>query len=407
MSPFPTSDLGVVRDLAARCFELATSEEYEARRRRWRDVNERRKPDRAPVWCRPAGVWRELVPPESLACTDTSCRQVELVLRQHLYKDWVGDDHIFDPWWSVPVRWRSDPPDPWGVRLGPQVASTSLGGFRYDPPLKTPEDFELVTVPQFWPDMESTERLASQMTDLLGEVMPVRVTCAPPLAPTLGTYLEKLRGMGPLMEDLAFRPHLIHRLMAKLTEGVLGGLRVAEDSGLLSANNTEPMICSDPVEGGEADGRVALRNLWSGANSQEFDQISPAMTEEFLLNYQKPLFQQFGAVWYGCCENLTHKIAAVLRIPNLRVFVCSAWTDLDRVIEACDGKHTIMWRQSAAAVVFPDDLEPIRRHLDEGLRKLHGHSYQVVLRELETLQGHPNRLREWASLAKELAARWA
>jgi hypothetical protein len=58
-------------------------------------------------------------------------------------------------------------------------------------------------------------------------------------------------------------------------------------------------------------------------------------------------------------------------------------------------------------VVFPDDLEPIRRHLDEGLRKLHGHSYQVVLRELETLQGHPNRLREWASLAKELAARWA
>jgi hypothetical protein len=97
----------------------------------------------------------------------------------------------------------------------------------------------------------------------------------------------------------------------------------------------------------------------------------------------------------------------VLRIPNLRVFVSSAWTDLDRVIEACGTRYTIMWRQSAAAVIFPDDLEPIRRHLDEGLRKLQGHHTQIVLREVETLHGHPNRIREWAQLAIELAGKYA
>ncbi|MBM3500846.1 MAG: hypothetical protein FJX74_19480, partial [Armatimonadetes bacterium] len=62
MAAFPDNDVRIVRDLARQVMELAVSEEYEARRRRWRDVNERRKPDRAPVWCRPAAVWSEILP---------------------------------------------------------------------------------------------------------------------------------------------------------------------------------------------------------------------------------------------------------------------------------------------------------------------------------------------------------
>jgi hypothetical protein len=237
--------------------------------------------------------------------------------------------------------------------------------------------------------------------------MPVKLVCAPPLAPTLGTYLDQLRGMAPMLEDLAFRPERVHRAMAKLTEGVLRALRVAEGTGQLTTNHHEPMFCSDPVNGAPPEGQVKLTNLWTAANSQEFQEVSPRMQEEFLLNYQTPIFQQFGAVQYGCCEDLTRKIDSVLRIPNLRVFVSSAWTDLDRVIEACATRCTIMWRQSAAAVVFPDDLAPIRRHLEEGMRKLQGCRYQVVLREVETLQGHPQRLREWAQLGIEMAERFA
>jgi hypothetical protein len=403
----PPADIAVVRSLATRCMELAASDVYEARRRRWRDVNERRKPDRAPVWCRPARVWRDLIPDSSLQCKDPFARSVETTFLQHLYKDWVGDDHIFDPWWEVPARWGCDREHPWGLPLARQVGSTDLGGFHYDPPIKDEADYDRLRVPAFAYDPRATEDAASRVSDLLGEAMPVRVAVAPALGPTLGTYLEKLRGMAPLMNDLAFCPHRVHRAMATITEGVLAACRVAEDTGLLTPNHTAPMVCSDAPNGGTTDGRVRLCNLWSGGNSQEFDQVSPAMFEEFLLNYQIPIFQQFGAVWYGCCENLTHKIDRVLRIPNLRVFVCSAWTDLERVVEACAGRYTIMWRQSAAAVVFPDDLGPIRSHLESGLATLRGCWYQIVLRELETLHGHPNRLREWAHLAIELAEKYA
>ncbi len=407
MPSFPPADVTLVRDLARRCMELATSAPYEARRQRWRDVNERRRPDRAPVWCRPAGVWRELLPPDSLQCTDATCRSLEDTFRQHLYKDWVGDDHIFAPWWPVSAVFDCDSPHLWGLPTGQSVGTTALGGFRYDPPIKHADDYARLTVPTFTYNPARTQDALSRMGELLGDAMPVRLVCGPPVAPNLNCYLEQVRGMAPMLDDLAFRPELVHRAMAKFTEGVLRGMRAAEATGLLTTNHHEPMLCSDAVNGTPADGEVRLHNLWVAANSQEFQNVSPRMQEEFLLNYQLPLCQQFGAVQYGCCEDLTRKIEIVLRIPNLRIFVCSAWTDLDRVIAACGTAKTIMWRQSAADVVFPDSLDPIRAHLDDGMRRLRGHYYQVVLREVETLQGHPERIREWAQTAIAMAEQHA
>ena len=72
-----------------------------------------------------------------------------------------------------------------------------------------------------------------------------------------------------------------------------------------------------------------------------------------------------------------------------------------------------MWRQKASDVVFSDD-EPgrpapatIRRDLEQGCRQLQGFQYQIVLRELQTLSGHPDRLHEWTRAAIEMAEKRA
>ena len=83
------------------------------------------------------------------------------------------------------------------------------------------------------------------------------------------------------------------------------------------------------------------------------------------------------------------------------------WTDLDRVIDRVGRDYVIMWRQKASDVVFADDVDVIRRDLEEGLRRLQGCTIQIVLRELQTLAGHPDRLHVWTQLAKEAAAKYA
>ena len=150
---------------------------------------------------------------------------------------------------------------------------------------------------------------------------------------------------------------------------------------------------------------VRLRDLWGRGESQEFQGVSPAQYEAFLLQYQKPILARFGLTFYGCCEDLTRKIPMVLSIPNLRKFVCSAWTDLSTLAAAVGDRYVIEWRQKASDVVYGRDLTAIRKHLEHGLGVARGCRVMIVLQELETVNGQPRCLADWAALAKEVGAR--
>lgn len=394
-----------IRRLAARVAEIAHAPRQAAIRRRWRDVNELRKPDRPPVWCRPVAAWQELLPDGSLVCRDPGLRSLERQLREILIKDEIGDDSPVSGFLDVGARWTIDPPTVWGMDIGKHRPAEKGGAWLYDPPLKEAADLSKLAFPRFVFDRDATDRALAAAQAAAGDLLPPRLRMNPPLGATLCTTAAELRGLTPLLMDMLDDPPLVHRLMEHLQKATLAAMDAAEATGLLTTNHDEPMTCSDPFGPARAGGGAGLANLWCMANSQELDPVSPAMWEEFLLDYQKPLFARFGRVAYGCCENLTHKIDGVLSIPNLRIFVCSAWTDLSKVVERVGDKHVIMWRQKATDVVHAPDAAALRKALRDGLGQLKGCHVQIVLRELQTLNGRLDRLHEWARIAIEEAAR--
>jgi hypothetical protein len=337
-----------------------------------------------------------------------------------LIKHDIGDDTPVESYYAVPVKIVCDPPNTWGLDITKHRSGVAGGAWAYNPPLKTERDFDKLRMPHWSLDQEATERDVERYEELLRGAMPVRPACNIPLSPTMGTDAADLRGLEQLLFDMAAAPELMHRLMSYVRDCNLKAIDEYEAMGVLTPNNTGVMFCADPI-GTTKNGDGALfvdqkkgsvpifacKNRWGGANSQEFEGVSPAMWEEFCLNYQKPVLERFGLTQYGCCENLTERIDAVLTIPNLRIFVCSAWTDLDKVIEHVRDRYTIMWRQKASEVVFTDDTERISQHLRDGARRLRGCYYQIVLRELQTLAGHMDRLHVWARMAIEAAERYA
>jgi len=206
---------------------------------------------------------------------------------------------------------------------------------------------------------------------------------------------------------MADRPDLVQRLRSPLQKGVLTALEDVETTGMLTLTNSGPMQCSDPPRDDARSGNIKLNDVWSGSESQEFQEVSPAMWEEFLLSYQIPILSKFWLTSYGCCENLTRKIEGVLKIPNLRVFVCSAWTDLQKVVDAVGDRYTIMWREKASEIMFADDISSIRKNQEEAMKIAQGCYVQIVLRELQTLNCNPQRLKDWAKSGKEVAAKYA
>lgn len=402
----PTAnDRNHVRELARQVAAIAGSEENARIVKRWLDVNSLRKPDRWPVWCRPVGAWEEVLPKASLKCSDNHMRAMEYRLRQILFKHEIGDDSPVDSYWPVAAVLDVDPPNVWGVDIVHRPPSEAGGAWAYDPPIRTWADLEKLRVPRYTYNAAATEEALGRANDVLGDILPPKRVCNVPIGTTLCTPATDLRGMTQLMMDLIESPDEVHRMMAYLRDAALGAMDYVEKASLFDPEPEWPMVMGQPVP--SVDGQVRMANSWIHGNSQEFDQVSPAMWEEFLLEYQKPLFVRFGAVCYGCCENLTKKIDGVLSIPNLRTFVCSAWTNLDTVIEKVGRKHIIMWRQKASDVVFPHETETLRQQIDEALRKLRGHHVQIVLRELQTLAGHPDRLHVWTRLAIEAAERYS
>ncbi len=407
-------DRTILRGLALKVAEAAADERRMGSiRKRWRDVNALRRPDRAPVWCKPVGLWSEIIPEDSFVCRDPFHREIERFLRQVLGKLDLDDDTPIDRFFPVQAVLDVEPENRWGLDIAFHKSDTKGGAWSYDPPLREAGDFERLRRPAFRYNALETRRRIERVGEIFGDILPPRRVCLPPLVPTFSEASE-LRGLERMMLDTMDEPELLHRVMAHLRDSNLAALDVLEKAGILSPNHDLPFspmgpsIYSDPLGAIPPGGAATAANLWCAANSQEFDQISPAMWEEFCLEYQKPVFARSGLVCYGCCENLTRKLDGVLSIPNLRIVVCSAWTDKDILLSRVPAdRYAIMWRQKASDICVPDDDRKIRDDLLAGARRFQGRYYQIVLRELETLMGHTGRLHAWVRYAKEAAERYA
>jgi hypothetical protein len=396
-----------VRELARRVAELVNSPENARRQKLWRDVNSLHKTERPPVICHPgSGAWSEIFTPTVLVSKDRWLAGLEDSFRKILYKWELGDDTVVDPWMAVPAVMRLEGQHLWGLpvkTVSVNYSDVSRTAWRYDPPVKEESDIERIVSPRYRYDEAATEQALSRMNDLLGDILPVKQTCAIPGAGAwLHGWATQLRGVEQLLVDLMDRPAWVHRLMRTLRDGFLGVMDQYEKAGVLTLNNVGLMACDDLPQRDFDGQHVRLRDLWGRGESQEFQGVSPAQYEQFLLRYQKPILERFGLTFYGCCEDLTNKIPLVLSIPNLRKFVCSAWTNIGKLAAAVGDRYVIEWRQKATDVVYAPDLSAVREHLEKGLRLARGCRVMIVLQELETTNRNPRRLTEWAAVAKEV-----
>ena len=209
------------------------------------------------------------------------------------------------------------------------------------------------------------------------------------------------------MLDMMDNPEWLHRMMKFMADGVLRTHAQAEAAGDwgLSAHQNQAMPYAlelpDPaanVNGVRAQPAVGL------LAAQEFTAVSPAMHDEFLLQYQLPILAQFGLAAYGCCEDLTHKIDMLRQIPNLRRIAvapmrqrCAAAPSRSARITCC------RYRPSPADMVgYGFDPERVRAILTRDCSACQGCHVDITLKDVETVQGDPERVRNWVKLTREV-----
>lgn len=397
------SDRSILRDLASKYMEVCRDPEQDVRRDLWRRHNSL-KQTRPLIYVR-AFAWAEM-PESRCECEDPFLRAYEGWFRHQLFWYALGDDSIFEPWVTVNAAHRCAG---WGVDVARRFADLPGGSYKGDYPIKELSDTSRLRAPWHEIDGDATSAVAQRLGDAIGDIITINVDRGPAYRMWTGdisTDLGHLRGIEHFMADMIDNPKWLHELVGFMSEGILRTHDQAEVAGdwSLSAHQNQAMFYAEELPDPTPNVNGVNRSqLWGYMAAQEFVGVSPSMHEEFLLRYQLPILSKFGLTAYGCCEDLTRKIDILRRMPNLRRIAVSPFADAARCAEQIGRDYVLSYRPSPADMVSyswnPSRARSILKRDLGACRECH---VDITLKDVETVQCDPHRVREWVALTRRI-----
>lgn len=408
---FPEKEKQYVRDLAKQYMEVANDPVQEERRTLWAD-HFSLKTSRTPVlinfgmhnvWC------REVFSDDVMVCQDPTCRNHERFFRMMLFQADTGCDVVLNPWLTIGAARPGGWGGLWGVEQGRHCSDMEGGSFQIDPPIKDWSDMEKLSVTPHKVDEEQTRQNLERTRELFGEVIPIDVERGPRyrgFMADISTDIVRLRGLEQVMIDMYESPEQLHRLLAFMRDGILQSHQDAEDAGdlSLSCHQNQTMPYSHDLEWPAPNsGPRRRRDLWGFCAAQEYTGVSPEFHDEFLFQYQMEIYKHFGLVHYGCCEDLTRKIDMLRPLKNLRSIAVTPCADVAKCAAQIGTDYAISWRPNPTDMVCAGwDEARIRKIIRDGMEAMRGQNVHISLKDVETVQGDPERLKRWTKIVRSI-----
>ncbi|MCX7846577.1 MAG: hypothetical protein N2595_00875 [bacterium] len=407
----PTAkDIRIVRDLARRVAEIAALPVQEEKRRLWRALNGLR-PERPMVMIDQV-CWNEMNVEDELTlrCEDVECRNYERQLRRTLYQ-WkhFPVDMVVEGYVAVPKAVENSG---FGLEIREETAVTDptseVVGHHYINQLANEEDLEKIKMPEIRHGAAETERRLAVAHELFDGILEVRAA-GYSLYLSIWDPIAMWMGVEAALYALVDRPAFMHRLAARVRDGYLQMLDQLEEQGLLP--EPQPVIhCTGgytdelPAPGYDP-AKPRTKDLWMFGLAQMFSTVSPAMFEEYEVQYSSPIFARFGLVYYGCCDPLDLKMKQVRMLPRVRKVSMSPWVNQERGAAEI-GHDYVFSRKPNPALVATETFHPeqVRDDLKATIDicKRHGCALELILKDISTVRYEPQRLWEWSRIAMEL-----
>lgn len=402
---YSKEDIAILRELARKVADLAADPINDVKRELWK-THTALKPSRPPLFLSPEGSWEEILP-SMVRCETPEGKWLERELLMRIVRgDLLKDDtpivnRIDIPICSVPANLD------WGLQMQFTHSADQRGAWRYKEVIEEPEDWKKMRMPELIVDEKAVRERVQGLQEVVGDILDVRMTgCNWFSFHMMNTYC-KYRGMTNMMMDLILEPEMVHDVISFFTEGTQRYINQIRDANLIALNNdhtyhyTGGVGYTDelPKAGFDPD-HVRFDDVWGAAEAQEFAQVSPEMHEEFILQYERKLLENFGMNGYGCCDDLTNKMEGVMKIKNLRRIGICPWADIEKCADQMGKNYVLTWKPQPSYLAnehFDDDM--VHNYLAESLRKSKHGQVEIILRDTHSCRNEPERFARFRKCA--------
>ncbi len=423
---FSENDRNIVRELAAKWMELASLPVMNERKRLWKAVHDLEA--ERPVILFETGWIDGFVSSREILCEDPFLQAVERDMRIAIrHAEELGDDLVIEPYYRVGWKMKfSDYGVPVDIHSAKRKQESIAYSFSF--PIVAPEDIDKLKKRTMGVDREKTVRLKEMLEDVISDILPVKLGNYDPFVYEfdvgefgdlgfngnfffgLTWQVYRFIGNNGLLYWVYDAPDAIHKLMSYMLDDRIALFEYLEKEGLLALNTDNQMAgprmygyVSD-LPGPDSRDKVALKDLWGWAESQESENISPEMYKEFVLPYLARLSEKFGLVYYGCCERVDDRLAPIIdAIPNLRSVSVSGWSDLKRTAEMLGNDYVYSRKPTPAYISGPSpDWDLLEKDIRETYAAARDCNVEILFRDVYTTNGDRSRLGKWVDMTKSV-----
>jgi len=405
------SDLEIIRELAKRVLEISHDPVNEERRQLWYKHNALQRT--RPLVLAESGVAIDDMLTESdFLCQEGWARGLERRLRRTIFHyEEIDDDCVVEP--CINCNWRVNVSN-YGVDIKKEYGNNDgkMASYRWDPPIKDiHRDFHKLHPRTYSVDRDATLKWKAHLEEVFNGILTVRIRGG--YWWTVGMTWTAINhiGLENLMLFMYDDPEGLHRFMAFLRDDHIAYAEWLEKEGLLTLNNENDGIGSGsrghtnelPQPDWKEGDPVRLKDLWALSESQETVGTGPELFAEFIFPYQLPVIEKFGLCYYGCCEPIHKRWNSLKKIPNLRSISVSPWCDEEFMAEAL-GSDYIYSRKPNPTLISIDyfDEDLIRKDLRNTLTIAKDCNVEIVMKDVHTLAGEPQRMARWVAIAREV-----
>ena len=394
-----------IRELAKQQREIAESPKMEALRERWYKHHTFHKSE--PMVTVELGTFADEILPPLMQCEDTFSRQIEWMLLHNIANTlFFHDDTIVRKEIPIPFQsWFI----PFGIPVQKKLADGGIG-HHFVPFIEDLEkDYKKLQQSEFGVDKLSSVKRADQLNELIGDILPARVTGKSLYAvPTQD--IVHLMSMETLFISLFDCPELFLEMLNRLTDDYLAYFGSVEKEGLLGATVWDTPVaqgsyCFTDSLPSKKDTPYTLSDIWGFLDSQETVGISPQMFAELIFPSYKKIAQKFGHLSYGCCEPVDSIWENCLStLPNLRKLSISPWCNEEYMGEQLAGKKIIYHRKPSPNFIGVGttlDEEALRKHIARTVKAARGCAIEFTQRDVYTVNKDMGKVKRFVEIIRE------